>query len=172
MFPSGLTFLFQDWRAPAGIPVNPTLPVVILTSNNTASVTFSKTSVTGSHASGVRPGVDVSQIAVMTGPRYTYHTSRWTNRWLGDRHRTSIFGETLFGGVYAFDGAFPTSTSIKSSATALSMQFGGGLDVRFANASTCAPSKSITSALVLPNSTTDSQHDLRLAIGVTYRLYR
>jgi hypothetical protein len=89
---------------------------------------------TGSHASNIGPGVDVSQIAVMAGPRYTYRTSRWTDRWFGDRYHTSVFGEALFGGVHAFEGAFPYSGGIKGNATALSIQVGDGLDVRLSQA--------------------------------------
>ncbi len=127
---------------------------------------------TGSHASNIGPGVDVSQIAVMAGPRYTYRTSRWTDRWFGDRHHTSVFGEALFGGVHAFEGAFPYSGGIKDNATAVSMQFGGGLNVRLSQAFALRAIEVDYVRTSFPNATTDSQHNLRLAIGVTYHLHR
>src|SRR5215475_6739721 len=65
---------------------------------------------TGLHAGNVAPGVDVSQIAVMAGPRYAFRTSRWTSRVFGASHRTNVFGEALFGAVHAFDGLYPTHT--------------------------------------------------------------
>ena len=87
---------------------------------------------TGSRVGNVTPGVDISQIAVMGGPRYTFGTSRWTDRIFGSRHRTSFFGEALFGGVHAFDGVYPSSTGLKTTASAFSMQVGGGFNVRLA----------------------------------------
>jgi outer membrane immunogenic protein len=83
---------------------------------------------TGSHVGNITPGVDVSQIAVMGGPRYTFGTSRWTDRIFGTRH----LGEALFGGVLAFDGVYPSSAGLKTTATAFSMQAGGGFNVRLA----------------------------------------
>ena len=122
---------------------------------------------TGGHASNIGPGVDASQIAVMGGPRYTYRASRWTDRWFGDRHHASVCGEALFGGVHAFEGAFPYSGGIKESATALSMQFGGGIDVHLAKRFNLRAIEVDYVRTSLPNGTTDSQHDLLLAIGVT-----
>jgi hypothetical protein len=125
---------------------------------------------TGGHASDIGPGVDIAQIAVMGGPRYTFGASRWTDHWLHDHH-TSVFGEALFGGVHAFDGAYPSSTGFKSSATALSMQFGGGIDVHLAKRFNLRAIEVDYVRTSLPNGTTDSQHDLRLAIGLTYHLH-
>ena len=54
------------------------------------------TNLTGEHASAVGGGVDINKLAFMAGPR-------WTNHWLGDRHKTSVFGEALFGIAHGFD---------------------------------------------------------------------
>jgi outer membrane immunogenic protein len=127
---------------------------------------------TGSHVGNITPGVDVSQIAVMGGPRYTFGTSRWTDRIFGSEHRTSFFGEALFGGVHAFDGAYPSSTGLKTTATAFSMQVGGGFNVRLKRNFALRAFEVDYVRTSLPNGTTDSQHDLRLAAGITYQIHR
>jgi outer membrane immunogenic protein len=128
--------------------------------------------ITGSHVGNITPGVDVSQIAVMGGPRYTFGTSRWTDRIFGTRHRTSFFGEALFGGVHAFDGVYPSSTGLKTTASAFSMQVGGGFNVRLARNFGLRAFEVDYVRTSLPNGTTDSQHDLRLAAGISYQIQR
>jgi outer membrane immunogenic protein len=127
---------------------------------------------TGSHVGNVTPGVDVSQVAVMGGPRYTLGTSRWTDHIFGTQHRTSFFGEALFGGVHAFDGVYPSSAGLKTSETAFSMQVGGGFNVRLARNFGLRAFEVDYVRTSLPNGTTDSQHDLRLAAGISYRIHR
>jgi hypothetical protein len=127
---------------------------------------------TGSRVGNVTPGVDISQITVMGGPRYTFGTSRWTDRIFGTRHRTSFFGEALFGGVHAFDGVYPSSTGLKTTATAFSMQAGGGFNVRLARNFGLRAFEVDYVRTSLPNGTTDSQHDLRLAAGISYQIHR
>jgi hypothetical protein len=127
---------------------------------------------TGSHVGNITPGVDVSQIAVMGGPHYTFGTWRWTDRVFGTRHRTSFFGEALFGGVHALDGVYPSSTGLKTTATAFSMQAGGGFNVRLARSLGLRLFEVDYVRTSLPNGTTDSQHDLRLAAGISYQIRR
>jgi hypothetical protein len=127
---------------------------------------------TGSHVGNIAPGVDVSQIAVMGGPRYTFGTSRWTDRIFGSQHRTSFFGEALFGGVHAFDGVYPSSTGLKDNASAFSMQVGGGFNVRLKRNFALRAFEVDYVRTSLPNGTTDSQHDLRLAAGISYQIHR
>jgi len=127
---------------------------------------------TGSHVGNVTPGVDISEVAVMGGPRYTFGTSRWTDRIFGSRHRTSLFGEALFGGVHAFDGVYPSSTGLKTTASAFSMQVGGGFNIRLARNFALRAFEVDYVRTSLPNGTTDSQHDLRLAAGISYQIHR
>jgi outer membrane immunogenic protein len=127
---------------------------------------------TGSRVGNVTPGVDISQIAVMGGPRYTFGTSRWTDRIFGSQHRTSFFGEALFGGVHAFDGVYPSSTGLKTTASAFSMQVGGGFNIRLARNFGLRAFEVDYVRTSLPNGTTDSQHDLRLAAGISYQIHR
>jgi hypothetical protein len=55
-------------------------------------------------ANNVAPGINVTKISFMAGPRYTFH---W-----GDRHQSRLFAESLFGTAYSHDGLFPTSTGL------------------------------------------------------------
>ena len=125
---------------------------------------------TGEHSSNIASGLDLNKLAFMAGPRYTYRTSRWTNRFLGTRHHTSVFGEALFGGAHGFDSVFPTSTGLKDSANSFSMQIGGGLNIGLARGFGIRPFELDYVRTNLPNGATNNQNDLRLAFGVSYHL--
>jgi hypothetical protein len=129
-------------------------------------------SFTGEHGDNITSGVNLSKIDYMGGPRYTFHTSRWTNRRLGLSHGTSIFGEALFGGVHAFDSVFPGPVNAKSSANSVSMQFGGGLNIALAGGFGLRALEVDYIRTSLPNGAGNTQNDLRLGIGVTYHLNR
>jgi opacity protein-like surface antigen len=123
---------------------------------------------TGEHSSNIVPGVDVNKLAFMAGPRYTLRASRWANH-LHLRKPTAVFGEALFGFAHGFDGAFPTSTGFTSSASSFSMQVGGGLDVALAKRFGLRALEVDYVRTTLPNNATDTQNDLRLAVGISYR---
>jgi hypothetical protein len=108
--------------------------------------------------------VALSQVAVMAGPRYT--------RSLPVLHRTQLFAEGLFGGLHAFDSLFPGSTGTTSSAGGFSMQLGGGVNVPVAHGLSIRALEIDYVHTNLPNDNSDSQNDLRLAFGVSYRLGR
>lgn len=130
-------------------------------------------SLTGQHASNITPGIDVNKITFVTGPRYTYNTARWTDRLLGPKHPSSVFGEALFGTVHGFNGLFPAGgTTVKSSANAFAMQVGGGIDIALAKGFGVRALQLDYFHSRLPNNGTDSQHELRMAFGVTYHIGR
>ena len=120
--------------------------------------------VTGENAANIGNNVGLSQIAVMAGPRYT--------RSLPGLHRTQLFAEGLFGGIHAFDSVFPVSTETTSSAGGFSMQLGGGVNVRVAHGVSIRALEIDYVHTNLPNTNADSQNDLRLASGVSYRFGR
>jgi outer membrane immunogenic protein len=128
-------------------------------------------SFSGGHSSDIAPGVDLSELSFMGGPRYTLTTSRWTDRWLTPRHETSIFGEALFGHVHGFDSVFPIS-GIKPTANSLSMQIGGGLNIGIAKHFGVRALELYYLRTNLPNNANDTQNDLRLGFGVSYRIGR
>jgi hypothetical protein len=126
---------------------------------------------TGLHKSGIGSGVDLNQISFMAGPRYTYRTHRWSDRFLSETRPSSIFGEALFGVAHGFNGVFPTSSGLVTSANSSSVQIGGGLNIALAHGFGVRAFELDYVRTSLPNDATGTQNDLRLAFGVTYGLH-
>jgi hypothetical protein len=127
----------------------------------------------GERASDVSPGADVNRITFVAGPRYSFNVARLTERWLGPKHPSSIFGQTLFGTVHAFNGLFPHSDgTLTSSANAFAMQVGGGINVGIARGFGVRIIEVEYLYTTLPNNGTNTQHDLRLTCGVAYHIGR
>lgn len=124
--------------------------------------------VTGEHASHVAAGVGFSKVAFMAGPRYTFDTSRDANRMM-KKHAVQVFGEVLFGGVHGFDSLFPANSGVASTANAFSMQVGGGADLSLAKGFGLRLLELDLVHTLLPNDAANSQNDLRLAFGISYR---
>ncbi|HXM15427.1 MAG TPA: hypothetical protein VN933_09305 [Candidatus Eremiobacteraceae bacterium] len=61
---------------------------------------------------------------------------------------------------------------MKDSASAFSMQVGGGFNVRLKRNFALRAFEVDYVRTSLPNGTTDSQHDLRLAAGISYQIHR
>lgn len=80
----------------------------------------------GAHASNIAPGIDISKINFLLGPRYTWRPSPMGLSTRG----ASLFGEVLLGGVHAFDTIIPTNSGTESGATAFAMQTGAGANLR------------------------------------------
>jgi hypothetical protein len=74
--------------------------------------------------------------------------------------------------VHAFDGVYPSSTSLKTTASGFSMQVGGGFNIRVARNFGLLAFEVDYVRTSLPNGTTDSQQDLRLAAGISYQIRR
>lgn len=128
--------------------------------------------VTGEHRSNAAPGVDLNKFALMAGPRYTHGISRWTSRYLGEKHTADVFGEALFGYVHGFNSVFPSQTGVQTSANAFSMQIGGGLNVNLARGFGLRALELGYVHSALPNSTSNRQNDFVVGIGITYRVGR
>lgn len=125
---------------------------------------------TGEHASNIAPGVDLSKLVFMAGPRYTLDGRRGKNGWLGANHEISIFGEALFGIVHGFDSVFPTASGADTSANSFSLQVGGGLNIGLTKHFGLRALEIDYVHTRLPNSFGNTQNDLRFAFGVTYHL--
>jgi hypothetical protein len=125
-------------------------------------------SITGAHISDYTNGVDINKISYQGGPRYT--RTAWTRAAAGSRPgpRLQIFGEALFGGVHAFDGAFPTSTGLKPAANSFALQAGGGINLFISRRIGVRLLQADYVRTQLPNNYSKSQNDLRLAFGVNY----
>jgi hypothetical protein len=125
-------------------------------------------SVSGETSANITPGVDLSLVTFVFGPRYTLRASRWLSHVPGLRRGTSLFGEGLFGSAHGFNGVFSTSSGFKGSANALSMQFGGGLNIGIAKGFGVRAVEVDYVRSRFRDFGDNSQNDLRLGIGVTY----
>jgi outer membrane protein OmpA-like peptidoglycan-associated protein len=121
-------------------------------------------SLTGDHVSNYAPGLDVNKITFLGGPRYTY--TIWPSH--QGRPRVQIFGQGLFGGVHGFDGAFPSSAGLKTTAGSFALQTGGGVNLFFTRRFGLRLIEADYVRTALSNGSGNTQDDLRLAAGVTY----
>lgn len=119
---------------------------------------------TGEHASSIGSEVDFNKVLFAMGPRYTYSPRLH----FGRKARVAVFGEGLFGGVHGFNTVFPTSTGTIGHASSFAMQFGGGLDLRFARHFGIRALEADYVRSTLPNNTGNVQNDLRLGAGVSF----
>jgi hypothetical protein len=136
-----------------------------------AAVTFSHgfglaANLTGEHTTNIQNGVGLGKIAFMAGPRYSFDAMR------GKPHHPQLFAEWLFGGVHAFDSAFPGTSATSATASSFSTQAGGGVNVAFAKGLGIRLFEIDYVHTSLPNNAANSQNDLRLAAGATYRFGR
>jgi hypothetical protein len=118
-------------------------------------------SLSGAHASNIQPGMDLNKLSYVAGPRFTYEISHF-----------SIFGQGLFGGSHGFESIFPFPGAVKPSANSFAMQLGGGLDIFGENGLGVRAFELDYVRTGLPNNGTDTQNDLRLAFGLSYRFPR
>lgn len=124
-------------------------------------------SVTGGHADSTASRAAVNKIVYLGGERYTQNI--WHRKTPNKSGHLDIFGQWLFGGVHGFDGVYPAIGGAKSTANSFAMQAGGGLNL--------ALTRHIGIRLVdinflqtyLPNNASETQNDLRLATGLTFR---
>lgn len=121
----------------------------------------------GSHASNIQPGTNVSRLMWLAGPRFSYDSSRFTQRLTG-RHGSRLFGEFLAGGTHGFDSAFPAGGGVTPSASSYAFEGGGGFEIEQARGFNLRAIEIDYVRTALPNSATNTQNDLRLAFGVAY----
>jgi hypothetical protein len=128
---------------------------------------------TGDHASNVTPGVDISKISYLFGPRYTYKPWILNVRRVS-KLRVQAFGEGLFGGAHAFDSSFPSASGLQSSANSYAMQIGGGVNFFISDRFAVRVPEVDYVRTDLPNGNSDVQNDLRLGfgIGISYHMPR
>ena len=122
----------------------------------------------GDHNANIIPGVGITKLSYMGGPRYTYEIKD-----NGEKLGTSIFGETLFGAAHAYNGVFPVTGGsvpgeVKTTANAFTMQVGGGLDLTLGKRIGLRFPEIYYVRTTLPNGGSNTQNDLRLAVGVSY----
>jgi hypothetical protein len=139
-----------------------------------AAVTFYRglgvaANLTGGHASAVQPGVDLDKVSFMMGPRYTHQRKNWFGHDVGENGGFRIFGEGLIGGVHAFNTVVPSSAGIAGAASSFVFQLGGGVDRTIHNSIGIRIVEAYFVRSTLPNAGSNTQHDLRLAAGISFR---
>ena len=122
----------------------------------------------GGHASNIASGIDANKIAYLGGPRYTY-TVRTGHSGAETMSRYQIFGQGLVGGVHGFDSLYPAGTATTQSANAFALETGGGINYYFTKNWGLRLIEADYVYMHLPNMADNTQNDLRLAFGVTYR---
>jgi hypothetical protein len=124
---------------------------------------------TGDHASNATAGVDANKFAYMAGPRYTY--TPWPQKpQQGIGSRWQVFGQGLFGGAHAFDGAFPSSAGLKSSADSFALEAGGGVNLSLSKRFAARVFEAEYVRTALPNNASNEQNDLRLNFGLRFHI--
>lgn len=141
-----------------------------------AAITFSRgfgfaAALNGDHASNLAPGVDVNRIAFMAGPRYARRIHTWIVNSQQERS-LQFFGEGLFGVTHAFDGVYPASSGVTSSANAFAIQAGGGFNLLLSKSFGLRLLQVDYARTTLPNNASNTQNDLRLAFGITWHFAR
>jgi hypothetical protein len=124
--------------------------------------------VAGEHASNIQNGVGLSKISFMAGPRYTFNVARLGESSNNDR-RMRAFVQCLYGPTHAFDSVFPGPTGVSSSANALSVKLGGGIDVPFRRGFGIRPIEVGWIHSDYSNAAADVQNDFRIGFGASYR---
>jgi hypothetical protein len=124
--------------------------------------------VSGEHASNIQNGVGLSKIAFMAGPRFTFNITHPGEGFSHDRG-VRAFVQGLYGPTHAFDSLFPGPTSVETSATALSVKAGGGVDIPWKNGFGIRAIEVGWIHSDYSNSAADIQNDFRIGFGVSYR---
>jgi hypothetical protein len=118
--------------------------------------------VSGLHASMLphsMAGLDL--VTADFGPQYT---------WLPVHHRLALFGQFLVGEAFGMNSIFPSAGGVSSSANGLALQVGGGMNLPLSSHIGVRAFEADWLRTALPNSTTNIQNNLRLGVGISFRL--
>jgi hypothetical protein len=115
----------------------------------------------GEHASGIGSGIDLSQLTFLAGPRFTLPLAKSK----GPR----LFVETLLGDAHAFNTTLPAGSGTTSSADAFALQAGGGVNWDLNRRFGLRIFQIDYERATLPNNGSNTQNNLRLAFGATWR---
>jgi len=122
----------------------------------------------GLAASNLRTSIDIHQISMLAGPRYTYNFGHITptawNRHLG------IFADGKAGYTFATSGLYPSSTGLTSSAAGLTYSGGAGVNVTLYHRFDFRVAQVDYVQTHLPNGGTNQQNNLRFSAGINFHL--
>lgn len=121
--------------------------------------------ISGGRASDISPGISLSKVNFLFGPRYTWQVPHFPIA----HHAPSLFGEFLFGAAHAYGTVIPSASGGSSHATAFAYQTGGGLNLWLAPHFGLRALELDYVHSQLPNNSNSSQNDFRLATGFVWR---
>lgn len=118
--------------------------------------------VAGLHTGDVNgSGIGLDLITATFGPRYV---------WTPSHRRLTFFGQTLVGEAHGLNSIFPSSTGMNSTGNSLALEIGGGINLAFARRLSVRAFDADWLRTQLPNATTNVQNNLRLGVGMVYRI--
>jgi outer membrane immunogenic protein len=118
----------------------------------------------GEHAGSIpgNSGTGLSLISALAGVRLTRPVNK----------KLVPFAQGLIGVVHAFDSYFPRSSGPATSATSFALAAGGGIDVAVSPRWLVRPVQVEYQFMQLPNNAGNQQNDIRLSVGIVFRLSR
>ena len=122
--------------------------------------------ITGDHAGTTSvPSQSLSLLSYAGGPRFSYQLRR------AKRTRITPFAQGLVGAVHGFDAPFPNgSGSVSSSANALAILIGGGIDIAVSHRFAIRAVQVDYGLNHLPNNADNSENLLRITTGVVLHI--
>lgn len=117
--------------------------------------------VSGLHAATISgTGVGLDLVTATFGPRYT---------WSLKRNRVQVFGQVLAGEANGMNSVFPGVSSADSNAFGSALKVGGGMNVSLSRHLSVRAFEADWLRTGLPNSTTNTQNNLRVGSGLVFR---
>ena len=121
---------------------------------------------TGLSTVNLRGALDVEQISLMGGPRYTWNWGHISPTAIN--RKGGVFLEGKVGYVIATSGAYPVNGTILDHASALTYMGGAGVNLHLYDRFDLRPVDVEYGRNQLPNGGTNVQNSLRLATGINF----
>lgn len=121
---------------------------------------------TGLSTVNLRGTLDVEQIAMMAGPRYTWNWGHITPTAVN--RKGGVYVEGKAGYVIAISGAYPVNGAVMDHASALTYMGGAGVNLHVYDRFDLRPLELEYVRNQLPNGGTNVQNSLRLGAGINF----
>lgn len=123
-------------------------------------------SASGLSTVNLRGALDVEQIALMAGPRYTWNWGHITPTAIN--RKGGVFVEGKVGYVIAISGAYPVNGTVVDHASSLTYLGGAGVNLHLYDRFDLRPAGLEYVRTQLPNGGTNVQNSLRLSTGINF----
>lgn len=121
---------------------------------------------TGLSTVNLRGSLDVEQISLMAGPRYTWNWGHITPTAIN--RKGGVYVEGKAGYVIAISGAYPVNGTVMDHASALTYMGGAGVNLHLYDRFDLRPVELEYVRNQLPNGGTNVQNSLRLGAGINF----